>query len=216
MTLKNKKILITCGPTWTAIDDMRVISNRSTGELGHKLAQGIAKIGGKVTVLEGPVTVTRPLEAKSIKVLKYHFYDELFNLLKKQLLKKFDIVIHAAAVSDYQLKNTHRQKIKSGRPNLRLTLTPTKKIINEIKIISPESFLVGFKLETSSQKSTLTAKAFTLIKEAQCDLVVANGLRNNYVGYIINKEKQILAHATSRGDLSRKLIKILATKRSKT
>ena len=73
-SLKNKRILITCGPTWVPVDTMRVISNQSTGTLGQMIAEGFAKAGAKVTLLEGPVT--RQLKSKSVKVLKFVFFDE--------------------------------------------------------------------------------------------------------------------------------------------
>ncbi len=82
-SLKNKKVLITSGPTWVSIDPMRVISNRATGELGHKLALALAKEGAKVTLLEGPVT--KPLTASNVTIKKFCFYDELKALLTIEL-----------------------------------------------------------------------------------------------------------------------------------
>ena len=107
--LRNKKVLITCGPTWIPIDAMRVISNQSTGTLGQMIAEDFAKAGAKVTLLEGPVT--RELKSKTIKILKFVFFDEFTGLIKKELKKKVDICIHAAAVSDYKLKKPGRKKI---------------------------------------------------------------------------------------------------------
>ena len=80
-----KRVLITCGPTWVPIDDVRVISNVSSGEMGHLIAQSFQSKGALVTIIEGPVTQT--LEDKKIKIIKYRFFDELARVLKKELLK---------------------------------------------------------------------------------------------------------------------------------
>ena len=210
MSLANKKILITCGPTWTPIDDMRVISNKSTGILGQTLAKALSRAKAKVTILEGPVF--RSLESKSIKIIKYCFYDDLLSLIKKELKKKYDVIIHAAAISDYKLKNPYKTKMKSGQKEIKLNLIPTEKIINKFKKISPDSLLVGFKLESSSDKKFLLDKASKLIDKANCDIVIANSLKNNYKGYVVDNNKKVLDSAISRDDLSQKLVSILRKK----
>ena len=105
--------MITCGATWTPIDDVRVISNVSSGEMGHLIAQAFRQKGAQVTVIEGPVTHT--LTDKKIKIIKYRFFDELASVLKKELLKKYDIIIHAAAVSDFKVKGPSKRKISSDK-----------------------------------------------------------------------------------------------------
>ncbi len=209
-SLKNKKVLITCGPTWIPIDEVRVISNVSTGQLGHLLTIALQKQGARVTVLEGPVTQFF-LAPRKIKIIKYHYFQELLTLLKKELEKHFDIIIHAAAVSDYKLKKTYRSKLNSKLDELKLHLIPTIKIINRIKQWAPNSILVGFKLEPTLRNRHLSITASELFKKAHCDLVVANSLRNNhYHGYIINNEKQILANGASRRGIVKSLVKILS------
>ena len=205
--LKGKKVLITYGPTWIALDDMRVISNRSTGELGKILTRDLANAGARVTALEGPIFA--PLRLKRVKVLKYKFFDELLSLLKKELKRKFDIVIHAAAVADYRPKRIYKSKISSGLKRLDLQLVPTPKMIDMIKNISAKSFLVGFKLESSSSRKPLLAKAAGLITQARCDLVVANSVKNGYRGYLIDSNRQIIAVVNSRRMLSKRLVDIL-------
>ena len=107
------RVLITCGATWTPIDDVRVISNISSGEMGHLIAEAFRKQKAEVTVIEGPVT--HALTDKKVKVIKYRFFDELANVLKKELLKKYDIIIHAAAVSDFKVVGASGKKIASDR-----------------------------------------------------------------------------------------------------
>jgi len=207
--LKNKKILITCGPTWVPIDTMRVISNRSTGTLGHLLAEDFTRAGAKVTLLEGPIT--RTLTQTKVKIIKFTFFDELIHLMSTELKKKYDICIHAAAVSDYKIKRPRSTKLSSQLSSLQLDLVPTPKIINRIKKINPSLFLIGFKLEsTMTQRSALT-KTKRLFDQGRCDLVVANSTRgNNYKGYILNQDRSIVAQATSRQAMSKQLVNLLS------
>jgi len=199
------KVLITCGPTWVPIDDTRVISNQSTGELGQILAQELIAKGAKVTVLQGPVTEL--FKKTSAVILKFHFFNELKELLNQELKKKYDVIVHAAAVSDYQLKKTFQKKLSSGQKNLKLELVPTPKLIESIKKQNPRIFLVGFKLE--SKLNERSAKRFTrdLFEKAKCDLVVVNSKKcGHYFGYVVNRKKGILAKAQSRQQLAERLI----------
>jgi phosphopantothenoylcysteine decarboxylase/phosphopantothenate--cysteine ligase len=195
-SLKNKKILITCGPTWVPIDQMRVISNRSSGKLGQKLALALASQGARVTMIEGTVAV--PLQSKKIKILKYHFFDELKKLLILELAKKHDVVIHAAAVSDFKLQRPLKGKISSNLSQLHLTLIPTEKLIRLIKKVAPEILLVGFKLESRISLAVVKSEAESLIKESGCDVVVVNSLDQGYSGYVVDRRGKILAKASSR------------------
>ena len=207
-SLKDKKILVTCGPTWVAIDDVRVISNRSTGESGHTIVERLNKEGSSVTLLEGPVT--HVLKSKPSKIIKFLFYDELQRLLKKELEGKYDIVIHAAAVSDYQPKNAFGSKLSSAFSQIKLHLVPTAKLIEKIKKRNPKAFLVGFKLETHFNKELLLTQARHLAQRAHCNLVIANCQKGkDYLAYIIDQKRNILATGRTRRDVARNLVKIL-------
>lgn len=208
-SLRNKKILITSGPTWVPIDAVRVVSNQSTGTLGRIMARDFANAGARVTLLEGPVT--QSFEGpKSIRVLKFAFFDELAALIKKELKKKYDVCVHAAAVSDYKLKKPARIKLSSQFKRLRLELVPTPKIIYAIKKFNPRLFLIGFKLETRITGGLAVKKSRILFQKGRCDLVAANSLRGRkYSGYILDKNKTLLAQARSRRQLSKALIRLL-------
>lgn len=208
--MKGKEILITCGPTWVPIDSVRVISNSSTGEMGHLIAKDLKRFGAQIILIEGPVT--HAVDLKSIKVIKFQFYDELVEILKKQLKKKYDIIIHSAAVSDYRLKNFYTKKISSNQARVNLQLVPTEKIIHWIKRLNPKAFLVGFKLETGRDLKKLKQKAADLIRKADCDLVVANSFQGqDYQGYILDKEQNVLFEGKSRLRISQGLTRILLT-----
>ncbi len=206
--LNNKKVLITCGPTWVPVDTMRVISNRSSGALGQMLAEDFTKAGTKVTLLEGPVA--KPAASKTFKVLKFLFFDELAALMRAELKKNYDVCIHAAAVSDYKVKNPKRTKLSSKLKKLRLDLVPTEKLVHRIKKLNPGLFLVAFKLEAKMTRAAAAERSKDLFEKGRSDIVVANSLQGQkYSGYILDKHKKFLAHEQSRKGLSRTLVKIV-------
>ena len=188
MNLKNKRILITAGPTWSPIDSVRVISNIATGETGIILAKELQKLGAKVTLLLGPLGAC--CLNKKIRLIRFKFFDELRRAMNKELKNnKYDIVIHSAAVSDYRLKVSFKQKVKSGRRDWRLNLVPTPKIIDALKKSRRGLFLVGFKFEPGASRKILINKARSLISRAKLDLAVANTIYNNrYQAYIIRQD----------------------------
>lgn len=170
------------------IDSVRVISNTASGKTGILLAKRFAQQGSRVTLLLGPVGACG-LEGK-IKLKRFSFFNELNILLKKELKKNYDIVIQAAAVSDYGLALPSNKKISSGRKSLKLTLKPTLKIINCLRKIKPGSFLVGFKFNPGLAAGKLIKEARNLIKKARLNLAVANSTRNKrYSAYLVSREK---------------------------
>ena len=199
LSLKNKRVLLTYGPTWVAIDSVRVLSNVSTGQMGKTLARLLKKEGARVTALEGPVQA--PLKDKGIKIIPFRFFGELQKILATETQKNYDIIIHAAAVSDYRPRHAHAGKLNPDSKKFTIDLIPTPKIINHLKKICPRVFLVGFKLGGTATK---------LFKEADCDLVVANQLENKkYSGYILDRQKNVLAKAHSRAEMAQKLINVI-------
>lgn len=184
--LKGKKILITAGPTWVAIDSVRVISNTATGETGIILTERLTQLGADVTLLLGPVGVC--CLNKKIKLIHFRFLEEFKKEIIRQLkLKRFEIVIHSAAVSDYKPVKTFSRKIKSGIKNLNIKLKPTSKVIDSIKKYGGNLFLIGFKFEPGADKDRLIKRARGLIKRSGVDLVVANTvISDKYQAYLVN------------------------------
>jgi len=187
--LKNKKILITAGPTWVPIDRVRVISNIATGETGILLAEKLQSQGAKVTLLLGAIETC--CLSKKIKLIRFRFFEELRRLIMKELRTgRYDVVIHSAAVSDYRPLRVHSRKVKSGLKNWKLNLVPTAKIIDAIKRVDKDLCLVGFKFEPEATKARLLRQAKMFLEHKSCDLVVANTINNaDYVAYIIQKDK---------------------------
>ena len=172
--LKGKKVLITAGPTVEKIDPVRVITNMSTGKTGTLLASELVSAGAKVTLVYGPGTAIPP---KGAKVIPVNTVTEMFNAVKKELKKKFDIVILAAAASDFIPKNSNT-KIKSNT-NTVIKLARAPKIIDHIKKLH-KGVLVGFKAEANISKKELISRARKKLKESHADLMVANDIGSGY------------------------------------
>lgn len=206
--LRGRNVLITAGPTWVPIDNVRVISNVATGSTGILLAEKLRKFGAKVTLILGPTEAGRL--NKKIRLIRFKLFDELKNTVIKELKsKKYDIMIHSAAVSDYRPQRVLNRKVNSGIKNWRLNLAPTPKIIDLIKKINKSLFLVGFKFEPGVSKSLLIKKAKTLMCRSGLDLVVANSVDNSqYTAYIMDKDKTY-GPFRNKKDLTENLIKLI-------
>ena len=196
--LKNKKVLMTAGPTIEHIDPVRVITNQSTGKTGLSLASELISAGAKVTLVYGPGEEKPPNGAKIINVLSSK---EMLNAVKIELKKKFDIVIMTAAVADYIPTNPSKKKIKSSKNKIEISLKKAPKIIDQIKKFQKNVLLVGFKAETNLTKNQLIKSAQKKLKESSSDMIVANDIgssrykknpQNNQV-IIVDTEKVVMS-----------------------
>ena len=205
MSLKNKRILITAGPTWVSIDEVRVISNISTGETGILLAEEALRQGAKVTLFLGPVSaccLPRP-----IRLVRFAFFHELKDRIKKELESgRYELVIHSAAVSDFKPVRGERGKLSSGR-RLRLELEPLPKIIDYIKQSAPRAKIVIFKLEAGVADATLISRALLARNKYKAEVVIANQL-NPYRAFIIDKKDGIIK-VKSKRELVKRLFQTL-------
>lgn len=171
--LKGKKVLITAGPTIEYIDPVRVITNQSTGKTGVLLASEFVSAGSKVTMIYGPGTEMPP---KGAKVVHVKTSSQMSEAVKKEMRQKWDIVILAAAVSDYTPEKPSKTKLDSDLSRISLKMKKVPKMINGIKKIQKNVFLVGFKAETGISKEQLIKKAREKIVQSDCDLVIANDI----------------------------------------
>lgn len=169
--LHGKKILMTAGPTVEYIDPVRVVTNLSTGKTGVFLASELVSAGAKVTLVYGPGIATPPKRAKVIPV---RTAKEMFDAVKKEMKKEFDVVILTAAASDYTAEKVSKTKIKSSKKRLTVRLKQAPKIIDQIKKIQKNVFLVGFKAETNLSIKALENIAKKKMKESKADLIIAN------------------------------------------
>ncbi|MFQ5782381.1 MAG: bifunctional phosphopantothenoylcysteine decarboxylase/phosphopantothenate--cysteine ligase CoaBC [Nitrosopumilus sp.] len=175
--LKNKKVLMTAGPTIEYIDPVRVITNLSSGKTGILLASELISAGATVTLVYGLGNYEPPKGAKVINVVTNK---EMFDAIKKELKKKYDIAIMVAAASDYTPKNNSNSKIKSDKKSLVIRLKKAPKIIDLVKKSQKDTFLVGFKAETNLSKNALIKSAQKKMRESKADLIVANDIGAKY------------------------------------
>ena len=196
--LKNKKVLITAGPTIEQIDPIRAITNQSSGKTGISLASELISAGAKVTFVYGPGNEKPPKGAKIINVVSSK---EIHSAVKVELKKKFDIVIMAAAVADYIPTIQSKNKIKSSKSNMNISLKKAPKIIDQIKKYQKDVLLVGFKAETNFTKAQLIKSAQKKLKESTADMIIANDIgsirykknpKNNQV-IIVDSKKNIIS-----------------------
>jgi phosphopantothenoylcysteine synthetase/decarboxylase len=144
---------------------------------------------------------------KKIKVIRFKFFDELKDLLCRELKTgKYAALIHSAAVSDYKPAKVICGKLKSGLRNWKFSFKPTPKIIDAVKKIAPGIFLVGFKFEPDAGKNKLMQSAKDLMARSKSDLVVANTVTGGkYRAYILSADK-ISAALISKERLIGKLV----------
>ncbi len=202
------RILISAGPTWIKIDDIRIITNIFTGRTGLFLAEEFAKKRSNVTLLINPHCIKNL--PRNMKVVPFFYFEELKSKLEKELKNNFfDVIIHTASVSDYKLKRSFKGKVVSGKKEFILKLTPTPKLIKIIRRLAKDSFLIQFKLEIKREK--LIKKAFKSLKENKSDLVVANALEDLRLGYkafVIDKDKNI-KEVNSKKELFQTLFRLI-------
>lgn len=209
MILKDTKILITAGPTWAAIDKVRVISNTATGTTGILLANALSRLGSRVTLLLGPGAAYDLKD--TVRVIRFRFFEELEKMMARELSTgEYAVIIHSAAVSDYRLEKTFNTKLSSNRNDLCLKLVKTPKLIQQIKKIDPLILAIGFKFQPQAEKTALLKKARSLQKQAHLDIVIANTvIADKYRGYIVNHEI-VSKEFKNKKDLTRNLIDHIA------
>ena len=192
--LSNKNILITSGGTMEYIDPIRVITNLSSGKMGYAIVKECLEQGAKVTHIVGNSSIystSNSFNLENLITIKVNTSDEMYSKVIYEITsKKYDIVIFAAAVTDFKLAQTSDKKIPSQiSRSINLELIPTKKIINEIKLIDKDLFLVGFKAYYDVPDSYLINKAKEKLTECNADIIVANdvGRKNTRIGSDYNE-----------------------------
>ncbi len=161
-----KHVLVTAGPTREPMDPVRFISNPSSGKMGFAIARAARHRGAKVTLVSGPSVLESP---HGVEVVRVNSAAEMAAAVLKRL-EDSDIVIKAAAVSDYRPAKTMAHKMKKGRAEMTLTLERTKDILKEIGRRKTTQFLVGFAAETRNLKKHAEQK----LVSKNLDMIAAN------------------------------------------
>jgi phosphopantothenoylcysteine decarboxylase/phosphopantothenate--cysteine ligase len=176
LPLKGKKILITAGPTYEAIDPVRFIGNHSSGKMGFEIANSAANLGASVVLVLGPSVFK--VNHSLIKCINVVSAQEMYDACH-QYFDEVDVVIAAAAVSDYKPKHVAPQKIKKTEDNFVIELEKTRDILASLGSIKKNQFLIGFALETENEIENAKGK----IQKKNLDLIVLNSLQDEGAGF---------------------------------
>lgn len=209
--LRNKMVLITAGPTREAIDDVRYISNHSSGKMGYALAEACLEQGARVVLISGPVTLTPPQGLYAfVAVESAHEMQKAVESYRT----KFDIGIFCAAVADFRPVHKTTGKIKKQDAVTRIEMHPNPDILAEVgRNKQPQQFLVGFALESADGIAEARRKKST----KNCDMMILNRINNKGAGFGADTNRVTLLSAlgirelplASKKDIARDIIQHL-------
>ncbi|MFI1772155.1 bifunctional phosphopantothenoylcysteine decarboxylase/phosphopantothenate--cysteine ligase CoaBC [Thalassobellus citreus] len=182
LPLRGKKILITAGPTYEAIDPVRFIGNHSSGKMGFEIAKTAANLGAEVILVSGPTY--QKVTHSFIKVVPVTSAQDMYNVAHEHF-NDVDVAILSAAVADYKPKEVASQKIKKKDSTLTLELEKTKDILASLGAIKKQQFLVGFALETNNELENAKGK----LKRKNLNLIVLNSLNDKGAGFKVDTNK---------------------------
>jgi phosphopantothenoylcysteine decarboxylase / phosphopantothenate---cysteine ligase len=192
--MKNRKILISTGSTIEHIDPIRIISNTSSGKMGYSLLKKAIDLELDITVVKGSTTMdleyTNLKDQFKFKLIEARTTEQMSDSIVGELSSEsYDIIILAAAVSDFKPKFYSSNKITTGTHSLVIRLVPTRKIVDQVKCIQRETYLVAFKAEYHVSDRILLERSFQKLLDSNADMVVANDVSNEgaFIGSDSNK-----------------------------
>jgi phosphopantothenoylcysteine decarboxylase/phosphopantothenate--cysteine ligase len=174
-SLKGKTVLVTAGPTREFLDPVRFLTNRSSGKMGYELAGEALRRGAEVILISGPTHIFPPPEAKLKKV-------QTALEMEKEVVACFgqaDVVIMAAAISDFRFAETSSQKIKKEELEKKIDVVPTEDILQKLSSKKGAKIIVGFAAETED----VVSNALKKLKKKSLDLIVANNVLDEGIGF---------------------------------
>jgi phosphopantothenoylcysteine decarboxylase/phosphopantothenate--cysteine ligase len=218
--LAGTRILVTAGPTLEHIDPVRVLTNKSSGKMGVALAREALNRGADVTLIYGLGTAVPPRDAKVISVeTTEEMRDAVVSELKS---KKYDIVVAAAAAADWRPEKSLDYKVStSDVSEFSVELRPTKKIIDAVRNLRPNVFLVPFKAEYGLSDKDLVERGYRRLLDAEADLIVVNDVGREGTGFkvetnevfIVNKERKVThVPLTTKREVARRIFDVIAEK----
>ena len=203
LPLKGKKILITAGPTYEAIDPVRFIGNHSSGKMGYEIAAAAIKLGAEVILISGPTHLN--VEDQRIKLIRVTSTREMYEAAHSSF-EDSDVVIAAAAVADYKPKHVAEEKIKKNDESLTLELTKTEDILASLGSKKTHQKLIGFALETNNEEENARKK----LKKKNLDFIVLNSLKDEGAGFKGDTNKISIIYPDKRKDFDLKSKKEVA------
>ena len=176
LPLEGKKVLISAGPTIEQLDPVRYISNHSSGKMGYSLAETALSLGAEVKLISGPTN--QSISSENIKIVHIKTGNELLEAIRNDY-NNSDIVIMAAAVSDYKPIEFSEKKIKKDNNELNIKFEKTTDILFELGQNKKNQILVGFALENNNELSNAKNK----LEKKNLDLIVLNSLNDEGAGF---------------------------------
>jgi phosphopantothenoylcysteine decarboxylase/phosphopantothenate--cysteine ligase len=210
-SLAGRRALVTAGPTWVRIDAVRHLSNLSSGRTGLEIARAAAARDAEVTVLLGPGRALPTAEDRErLRIVDLVTFDDLHSAVREHVgSRRFDLLVHCAAVSDYRPVSEERGKLPSGEEELVLRLRPTPKIVDEVRRLDPSIFLVKFKLEAGRSEAELLRIAAESRARSDADLIVANDLEmmspDRHRAYLLDRSG-LVARVETTAELAGRLL----------
>jgi len=207
--------LVTAGPTIEPLDEVRRITNHSTGRLGSRLADALNRAGHQVTLLLSKTASYQPRE-KGVRIIKFDTTADLQRQLHSANSHTINAIFHVAAVSDYRVscvRNTktgtklNTRKIPTQAGPITAELTPTPKIIRQLHRWYPKAKIIGWKHEVNGNRENTIALARDQIKKCRTDACVANGPGYGEGFGLISVDG--IAHSPNATALIRQLVKLL-------
>lgn len=171
--LLGKKFLITAGPTREPIDDVRFISNPSTGKMGYAIAEEAERMGAEVTLISGPVQLAKP---EGVSLVSVTTASQMAKAVKEKI-QSVDVLIMSAAVGDYRPKSSSKGKIKKEAVPAVMEIEPTEDILLSVR--DAKAFKVGFAAEIGSA----VEKAAEKMRRKELNMIVANDVSEEGSGF---------------------------------
>ena len=189
--LAGLRVLVTAGPTQEAMDPVRFLSNHSSGKMGYAIAARAAMRGAAVTLVSGPTALDTPAGVQRVDIISARdMYDAVLSRADKQ-----DMIIKAAAVGDYRPAQAAPEKLKKGDDELTVTLARNPDILAALgQRKRPGQLLCGFAMETQN----LIDNAESKLRRKNCDMLVANSLRDEGAGFGTDTNVATLLFADGR------------------
>lgn len=182
--LNGRKVIVTAGGTQEAIDPVRAITNRSSGKQGYALAQAAVDLGAGVALISAPTSLAAPVGSQLTKVTSA----AEMSAAVTSLAGKADVLLMAAAVSDFRPEHVSSQKIKRAAGALEITLIPNPDILLQLDAHSRPKLVVGFAAESSD----LLTNAQEKLKAKHLDLIVANDISAEDAGFEVDTNRVVL------------------------
>ena len=182
------RILVTAGPTREPIDPVRYLSNRSSGKMGYAIANAGLAAGHDVVLVSGPTSLEAPGDARVVKVVSAA---DMLEAVRSNL-DDCDALVMAAAIADWRPRRAASQKIKKADGVDRIELERTEDILEHVRDMKGHQVVVGFAAETEN----LIAEAERKLREKGLDMIVANDVSRDDVGFDVDTNKATLLYAT--------------------